>query len=574
MKIVFSLLLVIIVSNCLAQQPHVQYLKSDIKKVKLFLTSGEMYHEQQIKLMKGRNKLIFSGISAFADPRSIQFTGDMNFRIVSVTTELDFLAAEQFNPRIKLLQDSLEVLKDKHQANDDQLGAYQAELDVMNANKKLGGNNQNLTVAQIKEAAEFYRVRTLEINTRLSKIRKEQSKLDEQIENMRYQLVELNFNENQRSNQVVILLDASESVSSKTQLKYLVSDCGWAANYDLSATDLNQKINLKYMAQVYNNTGNSWNDVELILSTGDPRLSASFPNLSPWYLTYREAVKLEQKGYYTPQVVQDDYRQLAQSNIDIANQRVYDNYVLEKDAEKNQQMINSFDPLRKDKSKTPVALKEIQISELMAEFPIAEKFSCPSDAKPYIVDIKEMNLDATFTHITVPKLDNAAFLLAHIVGWQDLELMPGPTNVYFGGAYVGVSEIDTRNISDTLSLSFGRDSKVTVMRKLKSEMSTKKVIGNSRKDAYLYEIAMRNNRTTPITIDVFDQVPISKSSDVTVTVDELSGQTQNPETGEVTWKITLQPGEVKNVQIGYTVKYPKDAKITIQSFRTVSCPAF
>jgi uncharacterized protein (TIGR02231 family) len=296
--------------------------------------------------------------------------------------------------------------------------------------------------------------------------------------------------------------------------------------------------------------------------------------LSPWYLTYREAVKLEQKGYYTPQVVQDDYRQLAQSNIDIANQRVYDNYVLEKDAEKNQQMINSFDPLRKDKSKTPVALKEIQISELMAEFPIAEKFSCPSDAKPYIVDIKEMNLDATFTHITVPKLDNAAFLLAHIVGWQDLELMPGPTNVYFGGAYVGVSEIDTRNISDTLSLSFGRDSKVTVMRKLKSEMSTKKVIGNSRKDAYLYEIAMRNNRTTPITIDVFDQVPISKSSDVTVTVDELSGQTQNPETGEVTWKITLQPGEVKNVQIGYTVKYPKDAKITIQSFRTVSCPAF
>jgi uncharacterized protein (TIGR02231 family) len=518
--------------------------------------------------------LIFSGISAFADPRSIQFTGEGNFRIVSVSTEMDFLAAEQFNPRIKMLQDSLEDLKDKHQANIDQIGAYQAEIDVLNANKKLGGNSQNLTVAQIKEAADFYRTRTLEINTKMSKLNKEQSKLSVKIDNIRYQLVELNYNENQRSNQVIILVDAPDAVSFKSQLKYLVSDCGWAANYDLSATDLNQKINLKYMAQVYNNTGNNWNEVELILSTGDPRLSASFPELSPWYLNYYDATRLSsKKSYYAPQVVQEDYRQMAQSNINIANQRAYDNYILGK-AENNQEISNSFQVIPAQQKAGPVAFKQIQIAELTAEFAIPDKFSCPSDAKPYKVDIKEMNLDATFTHITVPKLDHAAFLMAHIVGWQELELMPGPTNVYFGGAYVGVSEIETRNLSDTLSLSFGRDNKVTVMRKLKKEMSYKKVIGGSKKESYLYEIAIRNNRNTPITIDIFDQVPISKSSDITVTVDNLSGSVQDPETGEVSWKMTLQPNEVKSVEIGYTVKYPKEANITIMSFRTVSCPSF
>ena len=38
-----------------AQQPIVQTVKSEIKQVKLFLTSGEIFHEEHIKIQKGRN---------------------------------------------------------------------------------------------------------------------------------------------------------------------------------------------------------------------------------------------------------------------------------------------------------------------------------------------------------------------------------------------------------------------------------------------------------------------------------------------------------------------------------------
>ena len=486
---------------------------------------------------------------------------------------MDFFAAEQFNPRIALLKDSLESLKDRNQSNNDQVSAYQAELELLNANKKLGGQNQNLTVTQIKEAADFYRTRTLEINTKISKIRKEQVRLNELIETTRYQLVELNYNENQRSNQVIVLLDADESVTFNSTLKYLVSDCGWAALYDLSAKDINSKVNLKYKAQVYNNTGNNWENIDLTLSTGDPRLSASHPVLSPWFLNYYNSKSYSKKAYYTPQVIQQDYRMEAENNLSAANQRVYDNYILDKD-KKSEKLEMFKNEITSRQTTNGVAMRQIEISELTAEYQIKDKFNCPSDSKPYMVDVKEMDLEASFSHITVPKLDNAAFLLAHIVGWQELELIPGPTKVYFGGAYVGISEIDTRNISDTLSLSFGRDSKVTVMRKLKKEMSTKKVIGGSKKDSYLYEVAIRNNRDVPVTIDIFDQVPISKNSEITVTIDELSGVASDTETGEVNWKHTLQPGETKSFMIGYTVKYPKEANISMVSYKTVSCPSF
>lgn len=577
-KLVAACLLCALPLLAAAQKPNEISISSEIKKVKLFLTSGEMSHVSSIKLVKGRNRITFSGISAYADPQSIQFHLPTEHRVVSFSTEMDFLAAEQFNPRIAKLKDSLMILKDQLQLNTDINNSYQAELAVMNTNRDLKGNNQNITVAQIKEAAEYYRTRTLEINKQLSKLNKENYLLNEKTELIRLQLTELNFNENQRSNQVIILIDAEQASTSECTLSYLVSDCGWVATYDLSAEDLNQKINLKYKAKIYNNTGNDWNNVDLTLSTADPQLSASKPELSPWYLDYYNMVATKGKASYTPQSFQQNYRAEAENNLNMANQRAWDNYMLDEQVQINNRFSRNDDEWSKiegmKNSKLPIEMEQVEISELTAEFQIPNKFSCPTDGKPYVVDVKEHNLDATFTHVTVPKLDNGAFLLANIVGWQELDLMPGPTNVYFGGKYVGVSNIDTRNVSDTLALSFGRDSKITVMRKLKSEMSSKKVVGSSKRETYLYEIAVRNNRNTPIKIYVYDQVPVSKNADITVTVDELSMGKKDNETGEVKWELILQPNETKSVEIGYTVKYPKDAAVVLQKYRTVNRAKF
>lgn len=548
-----------------------QVLKTDIKRVKLFLTAGEMTHETPVKLAKGRNKVIFSGISAFADPRTIQFTGSGNFRLVSLSTEMDFLAAEQWNPRIKILNDSLEQLKDRHQMNVDLLSAYQAELGVMNTNKDLKGTT-SLTIDQIKAAGEYYRTRTFEINKTVTKIRKEQDVLTIKINDARFKLTELNYVENQRSNQVIVLIDADAPSEISGVLRYLVSDCGWTATYDLSASDLNQPINLKYKAQVYNNTGNEWKNVNLTLSTSDPMLSAASPVLNPFYLRYGDQIEQSKQGYVQPIQKNAEYRNVVMNEINMANQRAYDNYVLDQKEAPGVDLSGKF--LNEGKKVSTVAMKQIEISDLNAEFIIPHPFSCPSDAKPYTVEIKEINMPATFTHVSVPKLDQGSFLLANIVGWQDLDLIPGPTNVYFAGNYVGVSEINTNNVEDTLHLSFGRDSKIQVLRKLKSEMSTKKISGSTKKDTYFYEIQVRNNRTVPIKIDVFDQIPLSRNSEITVSVETIGTGKKNDITGEVTYQLVIQPGETVKLDLGYSVKYPKDSKIVTRTFKTISAPSF
>ncbi len=267
--------------------------------------------------------------------------------------------------------------------------------------------------------------------------------------------------------------------------------------------------------------------------------------------------------------MQQNYRQQAISDINIANQRVYDNYYNVNDEERGDLFSENSIYLNDNMAvgNNGVQIQQIEISELTAEFKIEKLFSCPSDAKPYLVDVKNMDLEATFSHISVPKLDRSAFLMAHIVGWQELDLIPGPTNVYFGGVYVGVSQIETRDVADTLSLSFGRDDKAIVMRSLKKEFSTKRVMGSNVKESFMYDIKVRNNREAPINIEIFDQIPISNDNLITVTTDQISEGKVIPETGEVSWRMSINPSDVLSKEIGYTVKYPKNMQVNVKRYR-------
>lgn len=560
-------------------QQNKQVIRTDIKKIKLFLTSGEMLHESEIKLTKGRNKIVFAGISAFADPRSIQFTANGNYRLVSVNSEIDFLAGENVNPKITELKDSLEVLQDKQQAKLDLLSAYQAEIGILNTNRDIKGKDQNLTVEQLKAVAEFYRTRTLEISTKISSINKEKRIIDAKIDHTRNQLIELNYNENQRSNQVIILIDCNENQTITGELKYLVSDCGWVASYDLSAADLSKPINLKYRVLVYNNTGNDWTNVKLTLSTADPLLSASAPKLNPFYVDYQNASYDYKNDLYggvnTPQIVSYDYRSQVAQKISTENGRVYDLV-----------QNNELDELDNDKNFLKGKLEEknlqirgnqtttMQISAMSATFDIENLFSCPSDAKPYMVDIRDYNLKANFTFISVPKLDQGAYVLANIAGWQELDLLPGKTKVYFAGNYVGESFIATDNVSDTLSLSLGRDPKIQVIRKLKSEMSVKKVAGSTKKDTYYYDILVKNNHDIPINLTVYDQIPLTRMSEISITTETIGTGVKNELTGEVAYNLNLNAAQNQTLELGYTIRYPKNQSIQTKQFRTVSCPKF
>jgi uncharacterized protein (TIGR02231 family) len=288
-------------------------------------------------------------------------------------------------------------------------------------------------------------------------------------------------------------------------------------------------VQLRYNAQIYNNTGISWHHVPVKISTADPNLTARLPKLDNWEIGRRV-------------------------NKDIG---IYDT-------------VGKINPAADRTQK----FQAISVQELAVEFDLGNELLIPSDARPYTVKVTDYQLEASYLYRAVPKVDQDAFLVARVGGWERLNLVDGKASVNYGNTYVGETFISTREGLDSLDISMGRDKQVQIRRVKKEEMSKKQMIGNQRRDSYSFELTVRNPFSVNIRVDVYDQIPVSLDSEVNVEGLMYDGASLDAQTGIVLWELNLAPGASKTMPLAFTIRYPKNKQVTGNTFRTISAPSF
>jgi uncharacterized protein (TIGR02231 family) len=184
-----------------------------------------------------------------------------------------------------------------------------------------------------------------------------------------------------------------------------------------------------------------------------------------------------------------------------------------------------------------------------------------SDNKEHIVGIQEIELPAIYSYHTVPKLDMTAYLLARVTDWAKYNLLAGEANIFFDDNYVGKSYLNPNVSADTLLISLGRDEKINVKRVKLNDYSAKKLLSGNIRETKAFETTIKNNKNTAIEIELLDQYPISKNSQIEITLEDANGATVTEEYGKLLWKIKLQPNESRKIKLVYTIKYPKDKQI-------------
>ncbi len=550
-KSAFFLALILILGQAKAQVVKEQVVKSDIESAVVYLTAAELTHTANLTLSEGAVRLKFTDISERLDPKSIRVTTDDAIDISSISSKVNYLTKNTELPRIKQLNDSLKLVSEQIQDLSDMKNAYATEKQLLLQNQKLGGDNTGVTVAELKAASDFFRSRVAEINKELTKIDRSSAKFSLTSQRLQNELNELNAQSLYARAEIEIVISAPRAMKTDLTLKYIVNSCGWSPSYDLKAIDTDKPVELTYQGRVFNNTGVDWNNIKVMLSTADPSRGLSKPVMNPWYLTqysYTSYSRSSGEGY-TQNALQGKV-----AGVAISQNNDYDNGLFLKDDETTS--LGGITSLTTDYAETAVP-------ELSAEFDITKRMTVPADDKPYPVDIAIHSLPATYKHYAVTKLDKDVFLLARIAGWQDLNMVDGPVNVYYSGTYLGQSFISTRNVRDTLDMSLGRDSKVLVTRTKLKEFSSTKIIGTKRRETMTYELVAKNNRKSDIEVDILDQIPISQNDEIKVKILEITDVTPDAVTGEVKWNVKLKPGETKKYKISYYIEYPKDQKIEI-----------
>lgn len=507
---------VFLAKESLFSQENIPELKveSNPKNVTVFLTGAELSHTNQVSLKKGKNLLKFIGLSSKMDEGSIVVDlENKSLVILSVYSHNNFLTRAESSPVIKSLKDTIEKIEEVHASVTGKIDSYNKEKDLLFKSSTSSTNENNVKL--IQEYGDFCRNRQNQINEQVYKLSKSEKFLKNKLDMLNKQLDELNANLSISTTEISVLVSAANEISSGVELKYRVADAGWAPKYDLRVEGIAKPVNLYYRANIYNNTGIDWKDVKLKLSTANPSQGAQFPELETWNLKEADENKISYKQ------AQEKISQLKKENKE-------------------------------------VEFETVAVDELSAEFIIEQPYTILSDRRPYLVDVNNRQLEAKYEYISVPKMDKDAFLTAKVVGWADLSLVSGSASVFYNGTYIGQSSIDIQEVSDTLTLSLGRDNRIAITRIKKSELNDHQILGNYQKEMFKYEIVVKNNREIPVSINLKDQVPMANDSRININFAQLSDGKYDKYSGDVNWMLKLAPGETKTLAFNFSTKYPKE----------------
>ncbi|MBU0488785.1 MAG: DUF4139 domain-containing protein [Bacteroidetes bacterium] len=515
-------------------------VETKVNTARVFLSGAEITRTSDVALQKGSNIIVFSGLSPYVDTRNIRIAASDGFLITSVSYRKKISGDPKMKEQIKLKEDSIERVGNQITLLQNEKDGYLAELSLLNKNEDLGGKENGATIEELTKATTFFREKTKEAKDKIYEIDTRIAKHSKQLKEINQRMIRLALEAGKPFGEVIADVVADAKGSCHLEVKYQVYGAGWNPIYDIAGTEVGKPITFRYNAMVYNNTGVKWEKIKVILSTGDPSLSASLPVLSSWTLNY---------------------------DMPTGNEGYLQNYL-------NNQNQNEISSIMDSVVVGNSPQWNVNVSEFVTEFEIASEYSFPSDGRPYLVKVKQSELPASFSHYSVPKLDRDAFLLASVSGWEDLDIIDGPANIYYGNAFIGQSEISTRNLKDTLDLSLGRDRKVMISRNKRKDYSSKKTLGQTRKESFSYEIVVKNNRNAVVDIEVVDQVPVSQEKDIEVSVEEISGADQDLLSGKLSWKVKLDPGETKKFTISYSIKYPKNKSLVTRKTRSVKAARF
>ncbi|MCV9387122.1 DUF4139 domain-containing protein [Reichenbachiella ulvae] len=602
-------------------------IKTKIEEVTIFVQGGQVTRTGNLDIPKGKSILLAKSLSPHIDEKSIQVKAIGDFTILSVNHKLNYLNTLKKEKKIDSLINQIENLELKISKAESRLQILSEKQSLLDANKNLGGETAGVSLSQMKQAIEFYdqeltQIKTEEIQTGL-KIRK----LEEQKSRIEQEISLVRDKNELPTSQIEIRVDSKNKTHGKFEITYLVANIGWYPKYDIRVENVEKPLVINYKAEIYQNTGIDWNNVKLKLSNGDPNQSGLAPELETWYLNYARNTIVNRSNYgkitqsvrnMTGQILDENGQALPGASIQVKGTTIgtisdidgnyslvlpngathltvsflgYSSQVipitsqnittrLEPDLQSLEEVVvigyGSSNKLRGKIAGVGIGgnsnlSKEAKIittttieNQTTVEFEVDEPYSIKSNGESLSVDLNSFEIETVYEYYAVPKLDKDAFLIARIVNWDQYNLLEGEANLYFEDAYVGRSILDARSLEDTLNISLGRDKSIVIGREKVDEFSKRRTLATNKMESRGYRIIARNKKSQRINLTLFDQIPVSAISDISVTPTELSNGILEEKTGEVSWQLELQPQEQRKLNLNYEVKYPKYEKIILE----------
>ena len=285
-------------------------VKSTIKEVTVYLSGAQITRNANFNLVSGTNEIVFTGLSHKIDESSIQVSGLQAVSILSIAYDTNYLTKVESNPEVAVWETDIEQLEQKIALLKNVITGLEEEELVITSNRTVSTRVKPIELEKLKEISSYYRERITAIKDEIFKHNNTINAHKQEINSLRKQLAEANNSPEKQQGEITIKFDAPIAMAINLQLSFIINDAGWVPNYDIKSAALGAPLKLAYKANVYQKSGQDWNNTKITLSTEMPYTNVVKPNLNAHYLNftspysnrYKKAVQ-KKSGYgYNPNV--------------------------------------------------------------------------------------------------------------------------------------------------------------------------------------------------------------------------------------------------------------------------------
>ncbi len=500
----------------------------------------------------GAHELVFEKLPAALNEQSLQVSG----RGTAAVTILDVSARQTFldftpNERVKAIEDQLRALAKQRRALDDRgrlLDQQRQTVDRIEA-AMITPPAKDVPRADLNQFTATLNF----VNEQRAKLTVDLAALDEQREDLQtkiaateQQLNELRGAGGRAFKTVTVRVAAANPGNLDLSLSYTVPGASWVPTYDARVLHTERAVELGYFGLVRQSTGEDWKDVALTLSTARPGLGGAAPQLYAWNLDIINPILLRQEA-------ENRARREMSAKSAMNAPRAVNMQTLTSDA------AGAF----AEEKDAEAAVATIEAGATSAVFKLAAAASVPSDNSPQKVPIMSTQFKAAPEYLTVPKLQQNAFLTAKVANTSDFPLLAGAMNVFLDGTFVATSKLRTVMAGEKFDLALGADEGISVKHKRVQKFTEDTGITNSGKRiTYEYLLTIQNNKRTAERVVVADQIPLSRNEKIVIKQLLPDAREVKPtDEGTLKWTLDLKPGEKKEITVKFTVEHPNDIQV-------------
>lgn len=346
---------------------------------------------------------------------------------------------------------------------------------------------------------------------------------------------------------IEVLFQSQETQDVQLSVSYIAQGASWTPVYKVNVSNDLSDVDLTMFATIIQKTGEDWENTQLAFSNAVPLASGHLPELSSWYL--------QPPRPPSPPPVAASMKPMARRS------KLQDADIMMDDLAELEVMEVGAAPEGAAAEYVQAEQKQLPLS---FEFQYPRTMGLDSGSKETLLPLFTKDIPGKFYNYSIPQIDPQVYLVCEAESQGTL--MPGRLNIHFGGQYLGNTYLGEKKAGDSLLLNLGAEREVKVLREKVSDQKTETFFGMVDRSSVARELKFRlvveNLKQTEQQIQIIDSVPVSTTDRYEIKGLEFDIEPTEKDwkkrQGVMLWKLTLAPNSVKEINIRFFVKHPKD----------------